>query len=478
MIQENIVAIKDVFLATIAFDFILFIWFIKKTKFQTQIAKIFLALLFFILLWETAFWLSYFTYSQILLENIDRFMFSVGGLAIFLSLYFIWELTEHRWLSKKIVMIFGAVSSLFAVFSIIPGVVLGARIYLSDTQFNFTFESGYLFAAYHLFFALLSILTITLFYKSYRSFTGLKKQQVQLVGFGLMISIIFATSTAIGLPLLVFVFGDLNFIGNPSVIFIQIMAAMGMSVFTGMSAYAITRYRFLNMRVVIQKSLLHLLIVAILLGLLGVVIYSVYTFANSFYYWVVLFTASITIVPLINRHIKEFVDKKCFVDAIDLSQHVVDDRLQKLKSDIDISITQLVVKIKEKVNHNIQYLFLIDRQHNRYSSYYPIESNSFFSIDSGIYNTLSQLKNITFLNKEISIKNDKLYKFCKKENIDILLTIRDSNRILGVLGLKEKKLGGSNEVDNLEEILEILEIHLPVIVRMRDTFEYAIRQNL
>ena len=98
---------------------------------------------------------------------------------------------------------------------------------------------GYIY--YGIYFSVFSIWAFVNLWRKYKRFTGIKKTQLFYVLTGLLISIIFGATFNLAFILL----------GNYSFIWLGPYASFIMLVFI---AYAITRYRLMDIKVIIKKN--------------------------------------------------------------------------------------------------------------------------------------------------------------------------------------------------------------------------------
>ncbi|MBI2410742.1 MAG: hypothetical protein HYV32_02535 [Candidatus Kerfeldbacteria bacterium] len=150
--------------------------------------------------------------------------------------------------------------------------------------------------------------------KSYIKFQGLIRRQVQYFFIGLLITVIIASTTNLIFPIF---FNDRSFNG---------IGPLATIVFLGFTSYAIIRYRLMDIRTVLTRSLVYALLISIVMSTFGLITFlsSTYFSENSRIGQIgVLAITSLIIVTLldpIKRFIAKATNKIFFKAAINYPQ--------------------------------------------------------------------------------------------------------------------------------------------------------------
>lgn len=181
---------------------------------------------------------------------IGRLIFAFASLIP--SFFFVFVLSiDNKQENKHLLLAPVLLGAIFFVFSLTPAVV-EYDIFDQSGQFNGQYGWGHpVFAGYFLSFI---ILTIILLIQKFRIASGIQKYKIGYILLGVIISLLIAIPTNLILPLT----GQSNLsdVGPVASIFLTLL-----------TAYAILKYRFLDVRVVIRKSLVYAILASVFAGL-------------------------------------------------------------------------------------------------------------------------------------------------------------------------------------------------------------------
>lgn len=281
---------------------------------KKSINLVFSALVFLLALWNLTNFLS---------DSIRDFSLSLWmsyltmGAVLFIPcflLYFSFLFSKKNITSWQIILIF------------LPGFILAPLVptehnIISDSyRINGTpsdFTPGCLYSLYTIFFLIYLLLFLLILLKNYQQQTSkIVQQQIIYILFGALSSGLVGIITNAILPIF-FNIPFFNIFGTPfSVIF-------GLC-----TAYAITRYRFMDIRVVIRKSLLYFLLFALTIILsLGVIIL-LYFFMRNYLQIesniTLLISVALLIIflPILQKNLKRLFNQYFNKELIDLSAKV------------------------------------------------------------------------------------------------------------------------------------------------------------
>lgn len=248
--------LKYLFALTVIFDVIAVIWLYYKSNARDSIAKIFFGTFINLVLFELFLWAELFVPANPFWQvMINRFSYAFGGLAVWWLLYFLWSLVNKKFLPKIVIQIIGAISFCFAIISVSSNALIKGRIYLSSLNYNYYYNAGPLLLWFYIFLAPVLFLIIYLFIRGNLVAEGIQKIRLKYVGAGLLLVALSGMITFLFVPLISFLFLDnFSFVAGLKISVMQIFAGMAISFFSVASAYAVTRYRFLDIKVVLKRS--------------------------------------------------------------------------------------------------------------------------------------------------------------------------------------------------------------------------------
>lgn len=178
-----------------------------------------------------------------------RVTFISSALIIYLLMLFVLAFPDNgRSLNKRrVILLFlptGLITSLLFTDLIIAGVKPEARV------IGAVFGSlGFVFSFYFLSYLLVAL---GILFSKYRRSRGLERVQLQYIFFGLFLSSIILTVTNLIMP---FVFNNYGFVN---------IGPLALLFFLGFIAYAIVKHRFMDIRLVVARSVAYVFMVAIL----------------------------------------------------------------------------------------------------------------------------------------------------------------------------------------------------------------------
>ena len=176
--------------------------------------------------------------------------YAFGGLTISSGLIWALYLCRSRYIISKIFIIY-FFAFIFFVTSYIDNLIIGRVDHVYFGRFEGT--TGPLFFWYSIFFFLVALSIITTLFTGYIKSRGLIKSQILLVLLGSFVYIFVSVTVSFLLPLVGYL--KLMSLDSPSSL-----------LFIGSIAYAITRYRFLDIRLVILRTLSFGFIILLITG--------------------------------------------------------------------------------------------------------------------------------------------------------------------------------------------------------------------
>lgn len=379
--------------------------------------------------------------------------YAFGGLVVSTGLVWVLNLCNKKKLLLKSIIIY-TFSLFFFIISYIDGLIVDRVDNISAGTFSGT--TGSLFLLYSIFFFGISLTIIITLILSIKNSRGILRYQFILVLIGISLHVLISVLVSFILPL--FKYFDLMSLDSPSSLF-----------FIGSMAYAITRYRFMDIRLVISKSILYFL----LISLVALAFASITYISGEFFQgegvsgiFVTLLISLIVVWGLdpLKRLLARLTDKVFYKDKIDYQEVLRtlgliiarEIELKKLFFDMSESLEKLI-KCK-----NVNFLYK-----NKTTGIFRGIRDENIAIASN-----DEIINYIFTNREIIITEEldrkskelsdgeklqiaKIIERLDKMKIGLIAPIVSDNEITAILTI-DKKLSGdtfSGEDINLISVL-------------------------
>ncbi len=302
--------------------------------------------------------------------------------------------------------------------------------------------------------------------KKYRNSVGIKKLQILYIIIGISLTLIWGVST--NLILILLNFSSYAFLGSISALF-----------FLGFTTYAIVKYRLLDIRVIIRRSAVFAVLVALITS-----IYSLLAYVISMFFQGIIGTQSIVLNGVITavlvavgfEPLKQWLSRvtdKFLFKAEYNAQEVLAEFSDKLTTSLDLhKINKFIVRRLDKVfKPNFVSVFLLDEDKKKYFRAavkgQPIKRTA--TIDPKIFDKVfAYLKSID-QEKEIIVR-DEMIKINEQLNnpvLKILVTQFEAHginlavpmylreKLVGILFFGDKKSGDVYSQEDLK-VLEII----------------------
>lgn len=307
---------------------------------------------------------------------------------------------------KKAVIIAGFALATFFSLSIF------SPLFISDMvpKFNMKYwaEPGIIYHFYLAHFYLFFLYASYLLFIQYRKETGIKKIQIKLLLIGFILGF-FAGSTNY------FLWYDISI---PP--YLNIFA----SIFGAFTAYAITRYRFMDMKIILKKSILHLIIFC---GIAGIIIALIlflnkYLSANDYNINDIVIVEVVLLViflPVLRSVILRVTNKYINKEEIDLSKH-----FEEFNTNISYTtyledlLNQSTIFIKEQLKIDKVDIIVRDFSIPDLGYFYPTSEKKILKKE------IQELLLSYFIeDRSMLLKQEIPYISANKENADILARI-------------------------------------------------------
>ncbi len=475
--------LKYVLLVTIIFDASIAFWVLYSGKTKKSLARLYFAFSITLVTWESTMWIAFYAGIQgrIFGFIIEAASYGLGPIIIFLLLLFCWELIQQKVIRKKIIRAVSVLSIIVSLISFVPGMVTSNNKIVSDinTTYNYTYIPGPVNQVYYFYYLIPSFLILYIFIKHLKNSKGVDKIRTQFIFYGIIGTLISGTITNIWVPLLAkWTLGYEAYTGSLFAIN-QVIGVILTSILSITTAYGITRYRFMDIKVVLKKSIVYGAALLCSVGLYVYVLWFIYKGVPSIITWIAGLLMYTLTWNAYSRKIKHLLDHIFLMNELDLSKRL-DERLKALNSTFELEkyVTELTRSIEDAVDANVLSIFIAEREHNHFRSYYPKERYGSISFDNEILKLLYRAPNILVKDELECWKSDdtlQIFRALKKYNTSVILVIKQSNDTpLGVVFLGMKKNGSpylSNEIKKLEYIIVNAQKQLPIVIQYHEALE-------
>lgn len=472
-----------IFAATILFDVVVIIWFsfLSKNKRENRtLTRLYQLLFSSIVLWEIGLWLSFFIDVPPNLILFDQMSFAFGAIAVSLSAYFMWEVVGRLFFPSWLIHLIVAAGVFLFIVTCIPGVLIESREYVGEFSYNYVLHFGPMMFWYYALLSPIIFLEIYLFIRGMYSVSGVYKSRLQFVGIGLIVTVLLGTSTSIWWPFIHYlVFRDTIILGDLVTNFAQIAAGIGASAFSVFSAYAISRYRFLNVRVFLKKSFVYSFFLVLGLILYFGVFYGLYTLFGSMSIWFVAIGCILFVGPYIRSRLLIFLDGIFFRDQLLLSD-TVDERVRRIHSskEIQVFIDEFRDTVSLITTATVQSFYILEKEHLRLKQYYPVKNKGYISFKDRLYMDFQHCSHIVY--PTALDNNTRMQKFVDSHDgvLCVIFYVQQRIGAIAVLSAKDDAQPYyADEIERLQKVVDSITSHLETVLYFHDTI-VALKQRL
>lgn len=360
--------LKYVFAVTIVFDFCVAIFFLVG-HFKEKIVKIYFASLLSMVGLETSMWLgTYVKYDPIVNNYIDRSAFLFGLLMLLFIVVFLRQYYKPSFLPTYLAWIVYASLIVECVF-VLMGDVIGHRKYVGAFTYSYSLPQSAALDLYYILSAVVVLLIIVIITKINRAVKDdkLKRIQFNLIGKILLLNLLLILGINVLLPLFIGLSGadTTKFYSSAWYTLLQISSTILTSIWTVATAYAITRYRFLDISLMIRKAVISFLVLVLSIAIVIIVLLGLQAFVEQITGLSndILILTAVAIILFIYKplqHLVErLVDRFIFTDYIDLSVRVHEfQRAMPHINNVE-SIGESVAKMLRETYHVQDVWFLV-----------------------------------------------------------------------------------------------------------------------
>ncbi|MFA5358265.1 MAG: ATP-binding protein [Patescibacteria group bacterium] len=385
--------------------------------------------------------------------------------------YFVYIFPQKDKPSRHFVWLLSSLNVVIIILSIIPGVII-EKVISGTTEKEIIWGSFYFI--YVIYIAGLFCLGLSLLYKKIKKQTGVIKRQSQYIFYGSLLSSLVAMFT----NLLMLWWGDFrfNWFGQDASLILAIA-----------TAYAILKYRFLDIKIFIRKWVFYLFLAAVIMG--------VYTFSSYILKFLDTSSAviqygavgaatvliSVFLFPRIERFFNK--NKLFFKDQYDHSD-ALRDASSAISSTIDFgSLTTRIFTVFKKIFQIDQMAFILYGSNGDGEKIIGLKSFGFiFDVDGVVKKSQEKIFGFFARNKELVLLQElpqriiesplnsdehaaliKVMEFLRGVQAEVVAPICYKNKLTAILALggKEKKeIYSSQDIQFLETLVHQLAVAL------------------
>lgn len=429
--------------------FLIFWGFYIFYKKRNEKEAVFLS--FFIFLassWMVSVALTNLSRTNFLFIILNRFDIALGLVSILFFYFFVLNFKDKKIniLKSNKILLFFVLLFLLIIF-ITPGDFL-----MEDIEFiPNSPPKGVLNLGYTIFFIILSLsILIKSFFRMFKGYKECdKKRQMQIKYFsaGVLLALLGAIFFDIILP---WILNDERFysLGPMSFIF-----------FIGFTSYAIIKHQLLDIKIIIQRSLVYSIVFSFIIGIYLSLLFVAGLFFNQTIDVAGIVIALITTifsvytVPMIERYFMRVTDYIFFKDKYDYSEALFD-LSEVLNKNINLVILLKKIGIKLKEILKIEQLLIILPERK---IVLDVNGKINYTLNQHLewYSKVIESDNMLLINnsKEAQLAKDKKERNCENKSYKIILgkgkkfhvamtvPIRLDNKLIGILALGEKLSG-------------------------------------
>lgn len=468
-----IIILKYISALSIIIDAYIAVWVLMK-NFYSKLSKAFFIMMMCAVIWELLFWLEYFLPPTIFDTFIDRAIYGMSEVGLLSFVYFL-LIFNYQYVKYKKIFFVLLISACFWSVLVFVGVVIGERHYLYNlgTANSFDLASSNLLLYYYISFIPYVLFIFWLLFISLHNYIGIKKIQANYISIGIGGTIFVTTFCNAFLPIFTrYIYKNFLFnwwTGVEGTI-IQLLSITLISILSLSIAYAITRYRFMDIRVVIKKTVIHFCVFASLTAMIISLIICINKFLfQEFNIGNVIIIEVVLIVlflPLIRKTVIRITNKYIHKDEIDLSKNIeefnreisysnyLSDLISKSVKFIyrELPIEKVDFIIRDFTKPELSYFFPLADKKKLDEKYQDIFIK-YFTNNKEI--VLRQEMPFLKVDKESGKNLQKIDHFIQKEHCEVIVALKQNDVFNGFILFGGKKDGDIYSQENTEFIINL-----------------------
>ncbi|MFC1598110.1 histidine kinase N-terminal 7TM domain-containing protein [Patescibacteria group bacterium] len=432
--------------------------FNPKKKANQFFALFCFSILIFLLL---DYW-SLFTYDLFVIK-LTVFNASYISLFLFLFAYFF----SYGKMKKKFVIILVLLAVIISLIAISPFLFTGLY-YVNGIPHPNIGVGMMVYAPYTV---LINITALIILIRSLRDRNLLKRSQSQFIVLGLVLTmsiIIFSHFFAV------------NILKTSEYIPIGMISTL---LFVSFSSYAMTRYRFLDVKVTFKKSIVYGGSIALFASIYALVLFSAYYVfklqsidVSPLIWFLLAVFIFILIFEFFRKRIKNFLDGIFFREEIDFTKFVSDSKMELNSThELESFVIKLAGCIQESIAAPVTNIYIRQSHLKRYKSFFPQNSRHYIAFSDSAADDFDKHRGIKLF-YEVQEQNigKAIQKVMRKNRAQIYMTVGTEKELLAIILIgehKNRRAFTKKDLEGLEEFQEIARSALPNLLYWQITIE-------
>lgn len=266
------------------------------------------------------------------------------------------------------------------------------------------------------------------------------------------------------------------------------LGLMSVLFFVGFTTFAMTRYRFLDVKVIFSKSVVYGGAIVLLSGAYLCTAIATYVFFDSHFSIdialpAIFFSALyVFMVQHISTTIKRWLDGLFFRDEIDLAKLIHEENLElNTTHELEFFVLKLAGSIQQVSKAKVQQIFILQKRYSRLRSFFPQRSQEVIHFDDPLFVEIQKNKD-AYLYDELQDRNlgKRIRKLMKNNKAEIYLPVWSTDDLLAIILIGEHKNASSfdpKDIVALEEFQKTAAESIPTLLYWQTTIE-NLREHL
>lgn len=206
---------------------------------------------------------------------------------------------------------------------------------------------------------------------------------------------------------------------------------VGTLFFISFSAFAMTRYRFLDVRAVLKKSLLYSFVLIAFSAayiLLAWIPYSLFSFQTTqldlIIYTIFCSVGYTVLFQYVSTQVKHYLNGRFFYSEVDLVRFLNDDQTELNSThELESFVLGIVSMMQDAIKAPVQEFFVMQKNYSRFTSFFPTHSRSVIHFDEFSTDAILKFQDPVLFDDLTSYDGHELMKILKKHKAKIYVPI-------------------------------------------------------
>lgn len=269
------------------------------------------------------------------------------------------------------------------------------------------------------------------------------------------------------------------------------LASLGLTsvlFFVGFTTFAMTRYRFLDVKVIFSKSVVYGAALVVLSGVYLCTSIATYVFFERHFSIDVVLPAIffsalyVFMVQHVGMRIKRWLDGLFFRDEIDLAKLIHEENLElNTTHELESFVLKLAGSIQQVSKAKVQQVFVAQKRYSRLRSFFPQHSQETIHFDDPLFLEIQKNKD-AYLYDELQDRNigKRIRKLMKKHKAEMYVPVWSTDDLLAIILIGQHKNAasfGPKDIAALEEFQKTAAASIPTLLYWQSTVE-NLREHL